>query len=42
MRAAFAEVLDLAARAGADREGLRQLQWSFFDGNQAINEALSR
>jgi hypothetical protein len=42
MRAAFVELLDLAARAGVDHEELSRLQWSFFDGNQAVNEALSR
>lgn len=42
MRAAFLELAELAQRAGADPEKVRELSWRLFDGNQAINEALSQ
>jgi hypothetical protein len=40
MREAFVQLLDVAARRGADHEQLGRIQWLFFDGNQEINEAL--
>lgn len=42
MREAFVRLLHAATRRGVDPEQLSRIQWLFFDGNQAINEALSR
>lgn len=42
MRQAFIDLSDIAGRLGINEDDRTRLQGLFFDGNQAINEALSR
>jgi len=42
MRTAFVDLAAICSRAAVDATQLEQLSWRFFDGNQAVNEALSR
>jgi hypothetical protein len=42
MREAFVRLSDLARRLGAAEDELSELHGQFFDGNEAINRALSR